>query len=87
MFGAMDLHATLVEEARGHGSLEIIVAAAILTRRDGTEAVVQYVAEYGDGDGTERVQDLIREIRSYRLLTPGERLEYRLLRVPLRRLQ
>ena len=69
-----DSDAKILEEARNADCARMNIAVAVLLRHDLPDRIAYYVAEYGDGEGTQLVEHFVDLCRKKNLLKPGERL-------------
>jgi len=68
-----ELHVAMLTSARSNQPDHTTkVAAVLLTRTDGTDAVVTHYSEHGDGDGIEQAEGVVKDMKP--LLSPGESL-------------
>ena len=66
---SLDLAARILEDSRSR-DIELRLSVLVLRLPDQSEHVVTYYPEYGDGDGRQRVADLMEELTP--MLLPGE---------------
>ena len=65
----LDLAERILDDSRTAGA-EVRVSVLMLRLPDQSERVVTYCPEYGDGDGRQRVGELMQEMTP--MLRPGE---------------
>ena len=66
---SLDLAERILEDSRESG-IELRLSVLMLRLPDQSERVVVYYPEYGDGDGHQRIEELMREMTP--MLRPGE---------------
>ena len=66
---SLDLAARILDDSRA-SDIELRLSVLMLRLPDQSERVVTYYPEYGDGDGRQRVGELMEEMTP--LLRPGE---------------
>ena len=65
----LDLAARILDDSRA-SDIELRISVLMLRLPDQSERVVVYYPEYGDGDGRQRIADLMEELTP--MLHPGE---------------
>lgn len=73
----------LVEAGRTRGFKSFVVVAVELTRQDGTVAILHWMPEYGDGEGTGQVKAMVDGIAQGRHLQRGESVRTVTVVIPL----
>lgn len=73
----------LVEAGRTHGFASFVIVGVELTRRNGTVALIHWVPEYGDGDGTGQIKMMVSGIEKGQHLQRGESVRAVTVVIPL----
>ena len=73
----------LVEAGRTHGFASFTIVGVELTRRNGTVALIHWVPEYGDGDGTGQIRMMVQGIEKGQHLQRGESVRAVTVVIPL----
>ena len=68
-FAGLGLAKQILNEARSM-DIELRLSVLVLRLPDQSERVVTYYSEFGDGDGRQRAEELMREMTP--MLNPGE---------------
>lgn len=66
----------MIDHARSGKKEEFLLSLVVLTLVDGSQRVVIWHADYGDGDTIGNDEELVRKIRRLKLLKNGEKIEH-----------